>query len=246
MKEANENAPVYAIIPAAGTGSRMHVGHNKQFIRLGQFPLIIRTLHCFERQDEIKGYIVVASEHETDIVRQLLKTYAMKKCLGIAVGGETRQESVSYGLERLRSVADDAQESIVLIHDGARCFLEPEVIDRVIQGIKDHQACGAAVKVKDTVKQMDSDGKVTKTLDRGPLRLMQTPQGASFKLLKSAYKQAVAKGWETTDDLSVLEMAGYTVYLTEGDDLNIKLTTPSDRLLAEHLAERQDETGKLR
>jgi 2-C-methyl-D-erythritol 4-phosphate cytidylyltransferase len=130
----------------------------------------------------------------------------------------------------------DLPESLLLVHDGARCFLTPEVIDRVIDGIIRHQACGAAVAVKDTIKQADAGGLVERTLDRSRLWAMQTPQGAWYRIMSQAYDLAEVNCWQTTDDLSLLELAGLPVYLVPGDYRNIKLTTPEDRLLGEQLA----------
>lgn len=229
-------SPVYAIIPAAGTGSRMQAGQNKQFMAIGRYPVIIRTLRVFDAHPRIDGYLVTASPAEVNAMRSLIISHQLGKCLGVVAGGDTRQASVALGLDALAATADRVSISQVLIHDGARCFVTPEIIDRVIDGISLHRACGAAVPVKDTIKRAGADGQVMDTLERSQLWAMQTPQGAWFRLLSDAYRRAVAENWQTTDDLSVLEQAGIPVWLTGGDYRNIKLTTPEDRLLAEQLA----------
>jgi 2-C-methyl-D-erythritol 4-phosphate cytidylyltransferase len=235
-----EPSPIYAIIPAAGTGSRMKTGRNKQFLLLGRFPVIIRTLRVFESHPRISGYLVVAASDDQDEMNRLVASHNLVRCLGVVAGGATRQDSVANGLAALADRVDDVCSCMVLVHDGARCFIPPDAIDRVIAGICQHGACGAAVPVKDTIKSADASGRVRETLDRSRLWSMQTPQGAWYPLLRAAYDQAAALGWQTTDDLSVLEKAGNPVYLVSGDTCNIKLTTPEDRLLAERLADLED------
>lgn len=242
MPAAHEQSamPVYAIIPAAGTGSRMQMNQNKQFLQIGRYPVIVRILRKLDAHPKIKGYIVVAAADELAAMRGLIDACRLRRCLGLAMGGATRQDSVANGLQALAASCADLEESLILVHDGARCFLTGDIIDRVIEGIIQHQACGAAVPVKDTIKQADRGGRVEKTLDRSCLWAMQTPQGARYKLLREAYDLAGSNGWQATDDLALLEMAGQPVYLVPGDYRNIKLTTPEDRLLGEQLAILED------
>lgn len=227
---------VYVIIPAAGVGSRIQLPRNKIFLQLGRYPVIVRTMKTLESMHEVKGYIVVTAQGDWSDMQELVKQYGLNKCLGLARGGLSRQESVGNGLDELSNKILDLSGSMVLIHDGARCFVTPAVIRRVIDGIVSHTACGAAVAVKDTIKEADADGLVTETKDRSRLWAMQTPQGAWYPLLHEAYALARANGWQSTDDLSLLEQAGIPVHLTAGDYRNIKLTTPEDLLLGEILA----------
>ncbi len=233
----SEQRPVYVLIPAAGTGSRMQADRNKPFIEIAGVPVIVRTLRVLAAHPRVTGIIVVAADGEIDAMQQLIYEYALPKVLAVTAGGPTRQHSVIYGIDALAAQARDLDDSLVLVHDGARCFVTADVIDRVIVGIEQHQACGAAVPVKDTIKRAAPDGRVLETLDRAELWAMQTPQGANYPLLRAAYDRALTDGWQTTDDLSVLEQAGTAVHLVVGDNRNIKLTTPEDRLLGEKLAE---------
>lgn len=231
---------VFAIIPAAGSGSRMNMAQNKQFLQIGKYPVIIRTLRVFENHPAITGYLVVAASEDLVTMNRLIQDYNLTKCLGVTVGGSSRQKSVVLGLESLLNKNPDIDDSIILVHDGARCFVATTVIDRVIEGIALHLACGAAIPVKDTIKRASIDGLVLETLDRSQLWSIQTPQGARFSLLRAAYDQALESGWEVTDDLAVLEKAGVMVRLVAGDERNIKLTTPEDLLLGERLANNLD------
>jgi len=228
--------PVYAIIPAAGTGSRMQGEKNKQFLQIGRYPVIIRTLRVFAAHPRIDGFVVTAAQQEVADMQELIRLHGIGKCLGVVAGGATRQASVANGLLALAASAVNVKASMVLVHDGARCFLTPEIIGRVIDGIALRGACGAAVQVKDTIKLAGPDGRVLSTPERDRLWAMQTPQGSWFETIYDAYQRATAENWQTTDDLSVLEQAGLSVWLTPGDYRNIKLTTPEDRLLAEQLA----------
>ena len=231
---------VFALIPAAGSGSRMNLAQNKQFLQVGKYPVIVRTLRVFENHPAITGYLVIAASEDLNTMNRLIQEYNLIKCLGVTTGGASRQKSVALGLDSLSSKIPDIDNSIILVHDGARCFVSPNVIDRVIEGIVLHHACGAAIQIKDTIKRATAAGLVLETLDRSQLWAIQTPQGARFSTLRIAYDQAQRSGWEVTDDLAVLERTGLMVRLVAGDERNIKLTTPEDLLLAERLADIND------
>ncbi len=243
-RQMDKPVAVYAVIPAAGSGSRMNLNKNKQFLQLGRYPVIVRTLLVLESMPEIAGYVAVAAADELAAMQELLIPYKLAKCLSVAAGGASRQDSVANGLAALEKLAGGLPGCPVLVHDGARCFITPDVIRRVICGILQHGACGAAVAVKDTIKQADADGQVTCTFNRDQLWAMQTPQGAWFPLLQKAYELASRNNWQATDDLALLEKSGTPVYLVPGDYRNIKLTTPEDRLLGEQLARLADQ-GRL-
>jgi 2-C-methyl-D-erythritol 4-phosphate cytidylyltransferase len=236
MKSQQILSQTYAVITAAGTGSRMQANQNKQFLQIGRFPVIIRTLRVFDAHPQINGYLVTAAPGEITAMQNLIRQHGLKKSLGVVVGGETRQSSVFNGLKALSGHIYENSASRVLVHDGARCFVTSEIIDRVIAGIEKYGACGAAMPVKDTIKRASADGAVAETLERSQLWAMQTPQGADYTVLLAAYQRAAIEQWQVTDDLSVLELAGIPVWLTTGDYRNIKLTTPEDLLMAEQLA----------
>ena len=236
------SSAVYAIIPAAGTGSRMKMGVSKQFLTLGRYPVIIRTLMAMDAHPQISGYVVVAAAGDLAAMKQLIAGQRLSRCLAVVAGGETRQDSVAAGLLALAGHQGFHTDSLILVHDGARCFITPDVIDRVIGGVILHQACGAAVPVKDTIKQADAGGRIRQTLERSQLWAMQTPQGARYSLLRRAYDLAYQNSWQATDDLALLELAGHPAYLVPGDYRNIKITTPEDRLLGEQLARLADDS----
>lgn len=251
-------SPVYVIVAAAGRGSRMDQAVNKQFIELGNCPVIVRTVRALASCDRITGIVVMAAPDEIEQMQNCLSVIGTAKVIAIAAGGSTRQDSVRLGLNILQTTVEPSCDCPVLVHDGARCFISQAVVERVIAGIGKFTACGAAVPVKDTIKEAIAqpatlpgqmaaelvDGlvghQVIRTLDRSRLWSMQTPQGATFSLLSSAYDLADSQDWHATDDLSLLELAGHTVCLVEGDYKNIKITTPDDLLYGEWLAQTRD------
>ncbi len=219
----------------------MKSSRNKQFLEVGGQPLLLRTLLTFERCQRITGYIVVVSASERQTVTALLQGYDLSHLLGLADGGQTRQESVLSGLRLLREKIGDKAPALALVHDGARCFVNEAIIMRCVTAILNKKAaCGAAVPVKDTIKEADSDGRVWATLNRSRLWAMQTPQGAMFQPLLAAYEQLAHSGQQVTDDLAVMEAVGHVVYLVEGDYTNIKMTTPEDLVIGEALAIQAD------
>jgi 2-C-methyl-D-erythritol 4-phosphate cytidylyltransferase len=227
-------SPAYAVLAAAGAGSRM--GQNKQLLELGGQTVIGRTLSAFARCRHIRGIVIVAAAADLQAIAVIVAGLASAKVLALVAGGLTRLDSVARGLTALAGSAALSDDSPVLIHDGARCFVSQALIERVIDGIICHRACGAALPVRDTIKQVAADRRVLATPARDRLWAMQTPQGAIWSDLADAYRQAAAQGWQATDDLAVLEQAGYPAWLVEGDERNIKLTTPQDLIVGESLA----------
>ena len=226
--------PVYVVIPAAGSGSRMGAGHNKQFLEVGGLPLIIRTLMAFEKSAQINGYVVVTAPEEADAMAILIQRFDLRKLIALAEGGATRQDSVLSGLRKIRDFRKDANQAIVLVHDGARCFVSVAVIERCIEAIRSKNiACGVAVRIKDTIKSASEDGRIEQTLDRSRLWAMQTPQGSVFPALLAAYEQLEATGQQVTDDLAVMEAVGQPTCLVAGEYTNIKMTTPEDLVIGE-------------
>lgn len=226
---------IFTIIAAGGSGTRMNSNQNKQLIPLAGKPVLLRTMEAFESHEQIFGYVVIAETSIIAQVKDLAKSASLKKFLAVLPGGKRRQDSVKIGLDYLHLYSGANNESLVLVHDGARCLVNSQVIDRVIEGIERHGASGAAVKVRDTIKITDAQARVLATPDRESLWAMQTPQGSSLETLIRAYTLAEKGNWPATDDLTLLEKAGIPVYLVAGDDANIKITTRQDIVLAEAL-----------
>lgn len=218
-----EKIPV--IIVAAGSSSRM--GKDKLLMEISGIPVIARTLMNFQRCDCISDIILVTREEKILPFQSICEKYQIDKITDIVEGGNTRQESVLKGLHLLDKKADK-----VLIHDGARPLTEEWVVSGVAKALESYSAAACGVKPKDTIKEISSDKKVIKTVNRDNLIAVQTPQGVRVK----DYLDALSKAGDLshfTDDMSIMESAGFEVFITEGDYKNIKITTPEDIAAAE-------------
>ncbi len=230
IEEIKENAlPV--IVVAAGSFTRMK-GVNKQLAEIGGLPVIIRALTAFERSSYIKNIILVVRGDDIFSMQLLCEKHNITKLSDIVCGGNSRQESVIKGLNRV----GDAQN--VLIHDGARPLVSENIIAGVVKGLENYSAVTCGVAMVDTVKRIDEKGVVECTLDRSGLISVQTPQGVRV----ADYKRAIEKAGDVslfTDDTSIMENAGFKVLVTEGARSNIKITTLSDIAFASALLEEE-------
>lgn len=225
--------PVFAIIPAAGAGRRMGKETPKLLLTLGGRPVLAHTLSAFERASLVEGVVVVASESTLDACRrEVVERFGLRKVSALVLGGAERQDSVRAGLEAVRGRAE-----IVVVHDGARPFVTPRLIDASVEQCRRSGGVVVAVPVKDTVKVAE-DGRVVETLDRSRLWAAQTPQTFPFDLLYDAHSRALAEGFRGTDEASLVERGGGTVTLLEGSYDNIKITTPEDIALGEMILKR--------
>lgn len=213
-----------AIIVAAGTGSRMKTGINKQYLLLSGKPILAYTLETFERSQFISEIIVVINREEhKQFEDNILKHFKFSKVKFIVTGGADRQESVYNGLIK---VSCDLE--IVTVHDGARPFV---TVDNIAESIVAAENIGAAcvgVPVKDTIKKVNQDGIVEETLERRFLWAIQTPQAFKKEILNRAHEKAIAEGFRGSDDCVLVERLGQTVKMIMGSYSNIKITTPED------------------
>lgn len=221
------------IVVAAGASSRMQ-GTNKQLAEIGGIPVIIRTLQKFENCKAISNIILVVRDEDLFQIQMLCEKFMITKLTDIVCGGASRQESVLNGFDRLSN--DDEK---VLIHDGARPFVTSEIICSVADALDDFSAVTCAVKVKDTIKQVDENGQVLKTIPRENLVSVQTPQGVRVKEYLAATHNVDVSVF--TDDTSLMEAAGYSVGITGGSYKNIKITTKEDLILAETFISEEQE-----
>ncbi|MBQ8555134.1 MAG: 2-C-methyl-D-erythritol 4-phosphate cytidylyltransferase [Clostridia bacterium] len=218
----------YAIVLAGGSGSRMGAGRNKVLLSLHGEPVILRSVKAFERL--VEGVVLVSRSEDMEAVKEAVQAAEMP--VTVVPGGSTRQDSVWQGLCALPEACTH-----VLIHDGARCLVDRETIERCKASV---EACGtgvAAIPAVDTIKQVDGNEFVTATPDRSALRAVQTPQGFTTALIRQAHQAAQAEGFLGTDDASLVERMGHPVRLTLGSRKNIKLTTPEDILMAQAFLE---------
>ena len=217
-----------AVIVAAGSASRMG-GIDKVMAPLGGTPMVARTAAAFQNCDAIAEIVIVT---RPDLIRPISVLCAgMDKVRAVVAGGSSRQESVWLGLNAL---PEDIQ--LAAIHDGARPLVSNLVIDRTVRAANSYGAAAPAVPVKDTIKVVKG-GVVEKTPDRATLQAVQTPQVFDFDLLRGALKQAEEEKAAVTDDCSAVERLGMKVKIVEGDERNLKVTTPMDLKIAEMLLE---------
>ena len=217
-----------AVIVAAGNASRMG-GIDKVMAELKGEPMILRTVRTFEKCDAISEIVIVTREDLILPITGLCRN--MAKVKAVVVGGKNRQESVNLGLNALSD-----KVKLVAVHDGARPLITWQLIDWVIRAANTYGAAAPAIPVKDTVKTVEG-GIVVNTPDRSKLRAVQTPQVFDIDLLKGALLKAQQDGAEVTDDCSAVERLGMKVKIVEGDEKNLKVTTPMDLKIAEMLLE---------
>ena len=223
------------VIVAAGTGSRMNMGINKQFIKLEGKEIIAYTIEKFYNNANIEDIVVVVKEDESEFFKkEILDKYNFKN-VKIAYGGKERQDSVYNGLKLLDEKCD-----VVLIHDGARPFVSDKIIDKSIEEAKEHKAIVVGVPVKDTIKGIDNDKNIVDTPNRSVLWAVQTPQTFDYNILIDAYKDAFKNKFYGTDDAMLVERIGYKVKMLEGSYNNIKITTQEDLNIGSQILRVQD------
>jgi len=218
-----------AIITAAGAGVRMGGGQAKQFMDLDGRPLLATTVERFERAPDIDGIVLVVPSGKVDDCRDgMVKRYGLSKVVKVVAGGKRRQDSVRLGLE-----GTEGRYPLVLIHDGVRPLVPPDLIRRILKAMNRYRAVIPALAVKETIKEADNTGLVLKTQDRRGLWLVQTPQAFRYEDILQAHRRALAEKWEEmTDDALLLERMGVPVHIIEGAEENMKITTPRDLELA--------------
>ena len=223
-----------ALVAAAGSSSRMG-GTDKLMEFLDNVPVLMRTLTALQRAAAIDEIVIAAREDALVDISTLCKTYGITKCSKVVRGGESRCHSVL-----LAALEASPEARLLAVQDGARPLVTPALIDRTVEAAAKCGAAAPAVPVKDTIKTVAEDGAVTGTPDRSTLRAVQTPQVFEADLLKAALQSALENEVPVTDDCSAVERLGKVVYLIDGDEENLKITTPVDLVIAEAiLAERE-------
>jgi len=223
------------VIVAAGTGSRMNMGINKQFIKLEGKEVIVYTIEKFYNNPNIDDIVVVVKESESEFFKkEIIERYNFKN-IKIAYGGKERQDSVYNGLKLLDEKCD-----IVLIHDGARPFVSNKTIDTCIEEAKEHKAIVVGVPVKDTIKVIDSNNNIVDTPNRSVLWAVQTPQTFNYNILLNAYEDAFKSRFYGTDDAMLVERIGHKVKMVEGSYNNIKITTKEDLNIGSQILNSRD------
>jgi 2-C-methyl-D-erythritol 4-phosphate cytidylyltransferase len=221
----------YALIPAAGMGKRMGASINKQYLQLDGLPIVARTIAVFEQSPLIEAIYLVIPADEIPYCREhVVEACGFRKVRQIVPGGRERQNSVMNGLNAMRP--DVADSDIVLIHDGVRPMITPELLQRSIETALANDGALVAVQAKDTIKTVRDD-IVIDTPPRETLWQAQTPQTFRFGIIFDAHHSAEKDSYTGTDDASLVERRGGKIRVVNGDYCNIKITTPEDLILAE-------------
>jgi len=235
MKE-KKNA---AVVLAAGQGKRMGTETAKQYLLLDGKPVLYYALEAFDKS-EVDSVVLVTGKDEIEYCKkEIVDRFGFTKVKAVVAGGKERYHSVACGLDALEKT-EEAYE-VVLIHDGARPFVTPEMIGKLVKETKEKEACVIGTPVKDTIKIADAEGCCAQTPQRDKVWAVQTPQSFMYELVRDAYgcllekeEELLAQGIRITDDAMVVEqMTDKKVYLVEGDYTNIKLTTPEDLIISE-------------
>jgi 2-C-methyl-D-erythritol 4-phosphate cytidylyltransferase len=227
---------IYVILPAAGIGTRMaNASAPKQFLSLGGAPILIHSLRAFAGLPGIVSVTVAVRPPEVARVREQIAAAhpAFTVPINVVDGGDTRQDSVSHALASLKSAKDD---DIVLVHDAVRPLIDAAIIHRTLEAVAHHGAAIVGTPALDTIKVVErtSDGAIiTSTIPRERVVLAQTPQGFRAGLLRRAFAEAEADGFQGTDEASLAERAGIPVVVVPGSPHNLKITQPGDLELAE-------------
>ncbi len=221
------------ILLAGGKGARMGASRNKVLLSLEGVSVIRRSAGAF--RGLVDEMTVVFHAPDEALIREEIAAASPGVHVRFVPGGKSRQESVRNGLDACGAEEDD----IILIHDGARCLVKPDTIQRVVASARERGSGIAGLRVSSTYKACAPDGTILRTIDRENLAEVQTPQGFRCSLLREAFARAERDGFEGTDDASLLEHAGIPVFLAEGDRTNVKLTTPADVELAESLLKKE-------
>jgi len=223
----------YAIILAGGTGTRLGGNEPKQFLSLGDKPVITWSLFAFEHHPMVDNIITVLPSSYHDKIENISREYSISKYLYTVKGGDTRQQS---SWNAIQSYPFD-QEDILLFHDAARPFINSDIITNCILMTSKYGAAGVYVPAIDTITEIH-DRLVQKTLNRKFLHYTQTPQSFKYSVISDAHLKSRNEGVsDATDDISLVSNAGYRVYAVEGSYTNIKITTEHDYKMARWLCE---------
>ncbi len=220
---------MYLLIPAAGSGRRMGSDRNKLLLPVLGQPILAWTLLAARESRLIRWVGLIGQPVDFPDFKEIVMALGMTKMVHLIQGGTTRQESVYRGLQGLPAVAGR-----VLIHDGARCLATPALLDRCAEAIQHCPGLVAAIPVKDTIKVVKpGTHQITQTPDRSNLWAAQTPQAFVVETLLRCHEQGREQGWQVTDDAALFEQCGYPVKVIEGEETNLKITTPLDLAIAE-------------
>ncbi len=217
----------------------MGEGTPKQYRSLGGIPLLVYSLRILQQVDSISDIILSVPDSDRDYCwNHIVVPFGLEKVTHIVAGGARRQDSVRLGM-----VAIPGQPDVVVVHDGARPFIEKDIVEKVIQEAGNVGASVVAVPVQDTLKRVDATGLIQETLNREEIWQIQTPQAFQYNLLVEAHRLAQEEQWTVTDDAALLERMGHPVSVVKGSAWNVKMTTPQDLWLGEAIVNASEQSS---
>jgi 2-C-methyl-D-erythritol 4-phosphate cytidylyltransferase len=225
---------VGAIVVAAGKSERMG-GVEKIFAHVAGKPLLAHAIEAFQRSPVVDSIVIVLAKDKVSDGLDLVKKYHWSKVVAVCAGGARRQDSVNKGLNRLGKV------DWVMIHDGARPCVTPDIIERGLEAARESGAAIPAMPVADTIKIVSADSYVKDTPPRDKLWAVQTPQVFGFDIISEAHRKAKSN---VTDDAGMVESLGHKVKVFKGSYTNIKVTTPEDLVIAEAIIKSREKAVK--
>jgi len=211
------------VLTAAGSSRRFGGDTSKVLLLLGGVPVVARAARAFRDALGTLPTVLTARAEDVEAFRALVRRDAALAGALVVAGGATRQESVALGVHALPPGID-----VILVHDAARPLVTPDLVRRVADAADRDGAAAPALAVRDSVHRVDAAGHLVETLDREPLRAVQTPQAARAPLLRRALALAETRGTPATDEVALLVAAGIPVTAVAGDPENVKLTVPAD------------------
>jgi 2-C-methyl-D-erythritol 4-phosphate cytidylyltransferase len=238
---AEERKGHWAIVVSAGTGSRMGGNVSKGLLKLDDIPLVAFSLKIFQMHRSIDAICLVAHQRWLHEYVKVAEAHRIDKLECSVPGGPSRQESVYKGLEEISPFARR-----VLIHDGARPFIEEQDISNLLEALKEFSGASLGYPITDTVKRCDDKDVVREEISRIGLMGIQTPQAFRFRDIMNAHIMAQKKGWRATDDTSLLTRMGTPVKIIESKPENIKVTRPGDMYTAELILRKLRKAGTVK
>lgn len=234
FKKEEEPLTCGVVIVAAGSAQRM--GFDKMTAELDGMPVLVRTVQAFEQCPLVEEIVIVTRSERLEEIAALREQYHLHKVSSVVLGGKTRTESSLAGVMALKK-----DSRLIAIHDGARPLVSQMLIEACIRRASVQYAAIPVIRSTDTLRQIDDKGALTGTCDRDHIVRVQTPQVFLAEVVKAALTDAVQKGLVFTDDATAVERLGMTIQTVEGEEENLKLTTPQDMILAESILQRRKE-----
>ena len=229
-----EEKPLTCAAVVLGAGSAQRMGFDKMTVMLDRQPVLVRAVNAFEQSPLIEEIVVVTRADRIEEIADLCRQYNLSKVTAVVCGGKTRTESALAGVMALKK---DCR--LTAIHDGARPLVSKELIEACIRKASIQYAAIPVLKSTDTLRGVDEKGTLTGVYDRNTIVRVQTPQVFLTELVKGALSDAVQKGLTFTDDATAVERLGVKIQAVEGEENNLKLTTPQDLVTAQGILERK-------